>query len=201
MSEKKKDIHAILRMLWSSRVMDPDRPVPPQIIELLLEAARWAPSSGNGQPWRYLVFDERTPEARQAPRGCLHPINQIWANRAPVLLLAVAKEVRDNGKFNPYAQHDVGLANENFLLQAIALGLHCRPMAGFDHEKAGWIFHIQQGYRPMMMIAIGYPGDREDLPREVQLKEARPRKRLPLEAFEFHGDWEPPYRPSSQGEA
>jgi nitroreductase len=197
MTTLENDIHPLIRTRWSSRAMDPDKPVPLAVIDQLLEAARWAPSSRNRQPWRYLVFDERVPEARARARDCLRHANQIWAIRAPVLLLAVAKVTVDDGRANEYAKHDIGMANENLLLQAIALGLSCRPMAGFNHEKAQRSFNIPEGYEPMVIIAVGYPGAIEELPREVQEKQARPRERHSIEDVAFHGDWGFHYQTSS----
>ncbi len=169
--------------------MHAGRAVPPEWVDLLLEAARWAPSSRNAQPWRYLVFDGRVPEALQAARECLTPGNQVWASRSPVLILAVAQTVQENGKVNAKALHDLGMANENLLLQAIALGLHCRPMGGFDVEKARHSFCIPEGYEPVVMIAIGHPGQTEDLAPEVRERAAAPRTRRPLEKLVHLGEW------------
>lgn len=169
--------------------MDPERPIPHKVVEVLLEAARWAPSSGNGQPWRYLIFDDRSPRELEKARNLLNPGNQIWAGRAPVLILAVAREIRRGGKFNPYAQHDLGLANQNLLLQASWMGLHVRPMAGFDQAGAEETFSIPEGFRAMVMIALGYPGKLEDADQEVQVKEELPRQRKPQEQFVWLGGW------------
>jgi nitroreductase len=185
----KADLHPIIRDRFSSRLIDPDRPVPPEVLVTLLEAARWAPSSGNGQPWRYLVFDDRNPQALETARGLLSPGNRVWAGQAPVLIFAVAKEVRSEGKVNRYAQHDLGLANQNLLLQAVFMGLHARPMAGFDRRGAEEAFSVPEGYRAMVMIAMGYPGRLEDVDPEVQAKEKLPRRRRPQEQFVFVGEW------------
>jgi nitroreductase len=112
-----------------------------------------------------------------------------------VLLLAVAKTVGDDGKVNRYAKHDVGMANQNLLLQAIALGLHCRPMAGFDRKRVRQSFHIPEGFEPLVMIAVGYPGRIEDLTEEVQKRQAQPRERRSIEDFTFYGDWGISYSP------
>jgi nitroreductase len=183
------EVHPIIRERFSSRLMDPDRPIPHEVVEALLEAARWAPSSGNGQPWRYLIFDDRHPRELEKARNLLDPGNRVWAGRAPVLILAVAREVRSGGKFNPYARHDLGLANQNLLLQASWMGLHVRPMAGFDRGGAEDIFSIPEGFRAMVMIALGYPGRLEDVDQEVQAKEELPRQRKPQEQFGYLGGW------------
>lgn len=163
--------------------------MPVEVLETLLEAARWAASGGNLQPWRYLVFNSRGPEARERARDCLEESNQVWARHAPVLLLAVAEENRPSGRPNPTALHDVGLANAQLLLQAIALGMHCRPMGGFDAARAREAFGIPDGFRPVAMIAIGYPGSVEALPARLADQKTAPRQRRPLEATAFLGAW------------
>lgn len=187
------DLHPLIVQRRSSRLMEPQRPVEPWKIQLLLEAARSAPSSNNLQPWRYLIFDERNPEALQKARECLTPGNQKWANRAPVLILAVAEEIRPDGRPNPKAFHDLGMANENLILQAIALGLNVRPMGGFDAEKARRIFNIPFGYTPVIMLAIGYPAENlAGISEDILEKERSPHLRLPLSSIAFLGTWEQP---------
>jgi nitroreductase len=197
MSENQSDIHALIRDRWSSRNYDPDQPVSTEIIHRLLEAARWAPSAGNGQPWRYIIFDQRSPDALEQARSCLNPGNQVWANRVPVLLLAAAQTLRASGKVNSTALHDLGLANENLLLQAVSMGLHCRPMAGFDHDQARKIFDIPQGFEPVVMIAVGYPGNIANLAEDLQTNETAPRTRRAMEKFAFLGGWDKEYTPGS----
>lgn len=186
------EIHPLLRSRRSSRIYDPDRLLTWEQIHLLLEAARSAPSSSNRQPWVYLVFDPSDPEQLEKARSCLNPDNQIWANRAPLLLLAVSQDIRPDGRENTKALHDLGMANQNILLQATAMGLHCRPMAGFDAEKARKLFNIPEGYTPRVMIAVGYPGKLEDLPAEVQEKENKERSRKSVDQFAYRGNWQQP---------
>jgi nitroreductase len=192
-TELDNDIHKLIQNRWSSKAYDPDRPIPPEMIDRLLEAARWAPSGRNRQPWRYIVFDQRNADALAQARSCLHPGNQEWATRAPVLLLAVAKTLHANGETNTAALHDLGLANENILLQAISMGLHCRPMGGFDRECARASFSIPEEYYPMVMIAVGYPGNVDDLAEDIQANESKVRTRREIEAFAFLGAWEAEY--------
>jgi nitroreductase len=174
--------------------MDPERAVDPATLLSLLEAARWAPSSGNEQPWRFLVFDSRDSVALEAARSCLVPGN-AWARKAPVLLLTVASELfTRNGKPNAYFRHDLGLATENLLLQATEMGLAVHPMAGFDAEKARELFAIPPQHAPTAMIAVGHPGRPEDLPEELRQREAALRSRKPLEEWAFAGRWGNPFR-------
>lgn len=185
-------IHPLIQSRRSSRIYDPDRLLTWEQIHLLLEAARSAPSSSNRQPWVYLVFEPSNPEQLEKARSCLNPDNQVWANRAPLLLLAISQDIRPDGRENSKALHDLGMANQNLLLQATAMGLSCRPMAGFDAEKARKLFNVPESYTPRVMIAVGYPGDLEDLPKEVQEKEQKERTRNPVNQFAFRGSWQKP---------
>ncbi|MCX8023719.1 MAG: nitroreductase family protein [Thermanaerothrix sp.] len=192
------NLHPLIAQRHSSRLMDSQRPIEPWKIELLLEAARSAPSSNNLQPWRYLIFDERNPEALNKARDCLTPGNQKWANRAPLLILAVAEEIRPDGRPNPKAFHDLGMANENLILQAIALGLNVRPMGGFDAERARNYFNIPSGYTPVVIMAVGYPAENTDgISPDILEKERSPRLRLPLSSIAFLATWNTPY-PTSE---
>jgi len=179
---------------WSPRAIDPDRPVSREAVLTLLEAARWAPSCSNEQPWRFLVFDGADPAALESARGCLKPGN-AWARRAPVLLLTVACDAwnRSGGGPNRLAQHDVGLASENLALQATALGLVTHFMGGFYPDQARIAFAIPEGYTPMAMIAVGFPGDPALLSEEQQARESSPRQRKPLPEIAFAGTWLSPY--------
>jgi len=182
-------IHPLLARRWSARALDPDRPVEPEKLDVLLEAARWAPSCNNDQPWSYLVFDGSDPEALEQARSCLVEGN-AWARRAPLLLLSVAREhFTYKGKPNRHAQHDVGLASENLVLQATELGLVNHQMAGFDADKARALFGIPEGHTPMAMIALGYPGKIEALSEPLQERERGPRSRKEVELWAFAGKW------------
>jgi nitroreductase len=180
----------VLARRWSPRAIDPNHPVAPPEILTLLEAARWAPSCFNEQPWRVLVFDRRQPGALDAARSTLVPGN-AWAKAAPTLLLTCAKShFTKNGKPNRTAQHDVGLAAENMALQAMELGLVFHQMAGFDVKRAKEAFHIPDDFVPMAMIAVGYPGRVEDLPPNLRQRELRLRERKPTLSWAYAGEWE-----------
>lgn len=177
----------ILRRRWSGRAVDP-RPLPRATLASLLEAARWAPSAGNGQPWAFLVFDGADAAARADAEACLNEGN-AWAKRAPVLLLSVARELRPDGKAAPTARHDLGLATENLLIQAIALGLLAHPMGGFDHAEATRRFALPDSAVPMAMIAVGYPGDPFTLEEKHRASYAEPRTRKAMTDIAFAGRW------------
>lgn len=165
---------------WSARAIDPTRPVAREQVATLLEAARWAPSSGNSQPWRFLVFDDTVPDAREQARDCLRRGN-AWAHRAPVLLLSLVELYRPNSDDrNPTAHHDVGAASMALCVQAIADGLVAHQMAGFDADLARARFGIGERTEPIAMIAIGHPGAIELLEEGRRDKETAPRRRRPV---------------------
>jgi len=186
-------IHDLLTRRWSPRAIDPERAVDAADLRALLEAVRWAPSTFNEQPWRYLVFDGSKPGSLERARACLVEGN-AWARKAPVLLLSVARETFSrNDKPNRLAGHDVGLASENLALQATALGLALHQMGGFDAERARKEFHIPEGFTPMAMIAVGHPASADTLPEDLRERELAPRTRRPVEEIAFAGGWDRPF--------
>ncbi len=183
-------IHEMLARRWSPRAFAEERPVEPEALHSLLEAVRWAPSSSNEQPWRFVVATREEPAEYDRLLACLLEGNRKWAYRAPVLILSVARmDFEADSRPNRHAFHDVGLATENLLLQATALGLVAHPMAGFDIEKARADLKIPCGYEPVAMIAVGYPGELTVLQDYLQQRELKPRERKPLTEIAFSGQW------------
>ena len=175
---------------WSPRAFDPERLLDAQTVGSLFEAARWAPSSGNEQPWRYIVglnFDE----AHCAVLDCLAEGNRLWAANAPLLFIAVSKTTR-NDRPNPHFAHDVGASLENLFLQAIDLGLHCHYMAGFSADRVRQTFNVPDGFEPVTACAVGYWGNLDRLPDELKQREQRKRERKPFSEFVFTETWEHP---------
>jgi nitroreductase len=182
-------VHELIAERWSPRAFA-DRPVDPALLGSLLEAARWAPSCFNAQPWRLLVARREDAEGFERLAACLVEGN-AWAKRAPVLMLTVARTTFEhNGKPNRHAWHDVGLASAALALQAQALGLATHMMAGFDAAKAREQLGIPEGYEPVAMIAVGHPGDAGALPEPLAERERSPRTRHALEAIAFGAGWE-----------
>ena len=179
------DIHELLARRWSPRAFDA-RLVDHQTLLRLFEAARWAPSSGNGQPWSFLVATKENAAEFEKLGSILNPGN-AWAKQAPVLALSIAALDRAPGKPNRHAWHDVGLATENLILQAVSMGLAVHPMAGFDPDRARQIFEIPERYEPVAAMAIGYPGDPQSLPDDLRDRELSPRQRKPQREFVFTG--------------
>lgn len=184
--------HPILDLLarrWSTRAFD-RRPVDPETLATLFEAARWAPSSGNIQPWSYLVAAQQNPAEHQRLAGVLTPGN-AWAHQAPVLALSIATLHRSD-KPNRTAHHDMGLANENLVIQAVSMGLAVHMMAGFHVEMARQVFEIPPNHDPVAMMAIGYPGDPQSLSEDLRAKDLAPRHRKPIREFVFCGKFGQP---------
>jgi nitroreductase len=182
------DLHPLIKHRWSPRAIS-DRAVEPEKLRLVFEAARWAPSSSNEQPWRFLVATRDEPEWLERLQGYLTPGN-AWANRAPVLV-ASAYATHRKEKPNRVALRDLGAAEENLFLQAYALGLVMHQMAGFDHERLKREL-LPDGFEPGTMFVIGYPGSIEDLPPEQQERERKPRQRKAPGEFIFGARWGEP---------
>ncbi len=188
-AETDSPIHALLAGRWSPRAFD-ERLVEADTLRTLFEAARWAPSSSNEQPWCFIVATKDHETEWNRLFVCLAKGNQTWAFRAPVLILSVASmNFEDDGKPNRHAFHDTGLATENLVLQATASGLVAHQMAGFDVEKARADLGIPSGCEPVAMIAIGYPGDPDSLPERLRERELQPRSRRPIGEWTFWGQW------------
>lgn len=176
---------------WSARAYQ-DKPVPAETLRSVLEAARWAASCMNEQPWNYLVTRRHEePEAFAALHACLSPGNQPWVARAPVLMLAVARMTfAAKGTPNRHAFHDQGQANANLVAQAATLGLQCRQMAGFDAAKAREAFAIPEGHEPVACIAMGFPVPLDEIPEAMRERDLAPRMRKPLAEFVHLGRWD-----------
>ena len=182
-------IEPLLTRRWSPRAFA-DRPAEPEKLLRLWEAARWAASCSNQQPW-YFIVATREDEAEYARLlSCLRENNQQWASHAPVLMVSVAKLAFDmNSQPNRYAFHDVGLAVANLIVQATALGLFVHQMAGFYPDKVRELYGVPDGFEPVAGIVLGYPGDPAILSEELQQRELAPRARNPLTTFVFQGTW------------
>ena len=159
-----------------------------------MEAARWAASSYNEQPWRFLIARKSEPVNFEKFLNILLPMNQAWAKTAPVLIIMAAKKsFSHNGSPNYYALHDTGAALANLSLQATALGLHTHGMAGFDRERAQRELGIPDDFEPAAAVALGYAGPPDQLePGRFRDAETSKRERKPLSETAFDGAWGQP---------
>lgn len=181
-------IHDLIAERRSPRAFD-ERPVDRELVVGLLEAARWAASSRNAQPWSFIVAIRDDPEDYARMLACLGERNQRWAGRAPVLMITVATVEEADGRHNRFAWHDVGLAVGNLSIQAMACGLRLRQMGGFSAETARETYAIPSTYEPVTALAIGYPAMPDVLPEDLRAREESTRERKPLEDMVFSGTW------------
>jgi len=169
---------------WSPRAMSGVALTRAELLPLL-EAARWAPSGGNGQPWRFAYALAGTPHFDRF-LAALVPGNREWCLRAGALVLLSAKVVRDDGKAAPSAPFDAGAAWMGLALQGTLSGLVVHAMGGYDREAARAAAALPAGLEPQVMIAVGHPGRVEELPEKLREREV-PSDRLPLEALVVEG--------------
>ena len=189
-------IHPLLAERWSSRAFTAD-PLAPEALTALLEAARWAPSSANEQPWRFVVARREDPW-HAAVFEALTPGNRKWAGKAAALIVAAARTTRTrDGSPNRYAWHDTGLATAQLIVQANALGLVAHPMAGFDAAKIRDVVALPAELEPVSVIAVGRRAGPDTLPDDVGERERAPRSRQPLEAIAFAGRYGQPLAPAA----
>jgi nitroreductase len=185
-------IHELIQHRWSPRAYDASRLVPRAELMRLFEAARWAPSSRNEQPWRFVVLDRVAgPEQWRKLFETLTPSNQAWAAAAPVLVLAAVRTTyEDIGAENQMSYYDAGQAVALLTVQATSQGLSIRQMEGFDRARAREAFGIPAEFEPAVAMAIGYAGDPEALSLEKhKAAEKQPRQRRPLSDFVYEGHW------------
>lgn len=182
-------VHDLIAKRWSPYSFA-DRTVSDEDLRSVFEAARWAPSSYNEQPWNYILAKKEEAEEFQRILSCLIEANQVWAQAAPVLALGVAKlNFARNDKPNRAAIHDLGLAAGNLLVEATARGLAVHQMIGILPDKAREIYAIPDGYEPLTAIAIGYAGDPDRLPDAIRERDLARRPRKPLKEILFSGKW------------
>lgn len=179
------EIDEIFLKRWSPRSFS-KKAVPEEKLMSLFEAAHWAPSAFNFQPWRFIVA--KTDEEREKFYSFISENNLKWSKYAPVLTLIVSKKI-NNGTFIKSHSFDTGAAWGFLALQAVKIGLITHPMTGFDFEKAREVLGIPDDYNIEALVAIGYQDDKEKLPEELQARE-QPNSRLPVENFIYNGSFE-----------
>lgn len=171
-----------IKKRWSIRAFS-DEMIPDETMHILFEAAGWAPSSMNEQPWRFMYAD-RGSESFNKIAGTLSPSNKSWAEKAPIMIAVFAeKNFRMNGRPNPYALHDTGAAVYGMLLQAQAMDIYGHIMGGFDKQGLKNALRISPELEPVTVLAIGFQGAPDELNEELRRREFQPRKRKPVEDF------------------
>lgn len=188
-ADTSEPIHPLLRYRYSPRVFG-ERELGDHELRSLLEAARWAASSFNEQPWRFLIARRRDEEEFAKMLTTLAPANQEWAQHADVLMVAVAREeFSRNDRPNRHHRHDVGAAIAQLTAQATSLGIAVHPMAGFSADAVRDRYDVPEGFAPTTAIALGQAVDPEDLELDARDREMEPRRRKPLEELVFEGEW------------
>lgn len=178
------DVMPEIQKRWSPRALDPNRPVPEEEMMAILEAARFAPSCFNEQPWEFIVGNGG-PDRDKIFRA-LTEKNQAWAHLAPALLVILAKSTfAHKGKDNRWHQFDTGTAWGYLTLEAQRRGLQTHGMAGFKRDELREAFAIPDDYSIIAVVAVGYYGKKEDLIPSDQEREA-PAPRKPLEELIFN---------------
>lgn len=183
-------IDDVLAQRYSPYAYD-TRPVEDAKLLSCFEAARWAASSYNEQPWYFIVAQRQDTEAFNQLLGCLVEANQGWARNAGVLVLTVAsRKFARNGKPNRVAEHDIGLAVGNFSYEATKRGLHVHEMGGIEPARARQTFAIPEDYDPCTAFAVGYAADPETFDNaDLAQRDQAPRSRKSLDQFVFAGKW------------
>jgi len=182
-------IHELIRDRWSPRAFS-QKEIAPEVLRSLFEAARWAPSSSNEQPWAFIVATHNDRENFQKALQPLVEFNANWARHAYALGFAVAElAFAKNNTPNRNAQYDTGAAMAWLTAEATARGLFVHQMAGFDPDTAREVFEIPAGWEAIAAFAIGYPGDPASLPQPLRDRETAARSRKPIREFVMSGKW------------
>lgn len=184
------ELHDLIKSRWSPIGFDPDRAIAKNKLLRMLEAARWAASSYNLQPWRFIVARRENSDEFQKMLSALQEGNAAWAQHAAVLMITVIKKRSRPDTLNRHASHDLGLAVSQMVLQALDDGIHAHQMAGFFPDKAREIYDIPDEYEPFTAIAFGYKMlDLSHLSQAHRQREQAPRQRQPLREMIYSGAW------------
>jgi nitroreductase len=186
---KPDDIFNLIVDRRSIRSFDP-RPVELEKINRIFECARWAPSSYNRQPWRFIFATSDQKENYSLLFDLINESNKNWVYQVPLLILTVSEVfMQDRLSENKFASHDTGMAVANLYIMARAMGLEFHPMGGYDKEKAKTVLHIPVGFEPMAMLAIGYSKPHQEFGDEIQEYNIKPRMRKDFTEIVMNGNW------------
>jgi len=181
-----KKIHKLITDRWSPVAFD-DRALNQEKIHLLFEAAKWAPSSRNAQPWRFIYATKEMPEY-SIFLDLMSDYNQIWASTSPLLVMPLAQVISTyKNRPDRLAYFEAGMAVGNLLIQATAMGLFVHQIGGYDLERARDVLGIPARFDPMTILAIGYKGDISKLPETYAEWENRERTRKEISELLVQG--------------
>ena len=185
-AETSEPVHELIRDRWSPRAFQ-DRGVPKDVLVSLLEAARWAPSCNNSQPWRYILATRDDGAEYEKAQSCINERNQRWTRGAPVVGFVCAHKIMPNGNPSPTHLYDTGMGTAQLIVQATAHGLYVHQMAGILRDKVRETFAVPDDTDVVCGIALGYQGEAGQLPEELPEREVQPRERRALSDFVFSG--------------
>ena len=171
----------VIKNRWSARSFS-DKLISEKDLHTLFEAASWAFSANNAQPWEFVYAHKEDKEAFEKMHSCLVGGNQPWTKNAAVLMAVLAHTKLENGQENKAARHDVGSANTTLMLQATSMDIYGHVMGGFDVKKAVELLNIDTNVmEPVVFIALGYLDSPEKLEEPFKTRENTPRTRKPLQ--------------------
>lgn len=184
------DIIDPIKNRWSPRAFS-EKEIDDKTLEKIFEAARWAPSSMNEQPWNFIFVRNSDEKNFSKIVDSLTETNKEWASKAPLLIITIAKKFYSrNETENKVALYDVGQAAAYLSLEAMAEGVFVHQMGGFDKTKLKNSFDLPDGYEPVTVIAAGYAGNPETLPEKLKAREYSERKRKSRKDFVFKSEWQ-----------
>jgi nitroreductase len=175
-------LHPLLAERWSPRALDVAHQLSDAQLTALLEAARWAPSANNSQPWRFAVAHRGTAEFT-AVQDSLAPGNQLWAHAASALVVVAAETAGPDGAPRPWAVYDTGQAVAHLTVQAQHEGLALHQLGGFDRDRVAALLDLPAAVVPLVVLTVGRRDGATELPEALAARERAPRERLPLDAL------------------
>lgn len=179
-AKTKYNILNLIKNRWSPRAFN-DKEIDDEMIFQIIEAASWAASAMNEQPWRYIIAQKKNKDKFEKVLNCLSDGNKIWAKNAACLIVSLANKYYTQDKIpNRTYFHDTGLANANLIIEALNNNIYTHPMGGFSAEKIINTFNLPAELEPVIVLALGYLGDPETLPEDLKKRELAPRTRKPL---------------------
>ena len=188
-TKQTNDVLSLIKKRWSPREFDPIKKISQEDLQLLFEAARWAPSSNNEQPWSFIVVTKDEPEQFNKMIDVLMDGNKTWASKATALVLTIASlRFAHNGADNFHALYDLGASVANLSLQAVELNIYAHQMGGFYHDKVKQAFQLNENFKSVSVIALGYLPENESFESRKEELLAR-RKRKSLNEFVFRNNW------------
>jgi nitroreductase len=173
-------VNEIIKNRWSARSFA-QKPIEEEKLLAIFEAASWAPSANNEQPWNYLYATKESSSFEKI-WSCLSSGNQPWTKHAYVLAVSLGRKTfSGNGKENHWTAHDVGMANAQLLLQAASMQIYAHPMAGYDKQKLKEVLNLSIDVEPYCVFSLGYLGEAENLDEPYRTRELTARTRKPME--------------------